>query len=35
LKLSDFTLAEKLIKEHVINAKEEILKNFKELKKIN
>jgi len=35
LKSSDFTLAERLTKKHIINAKEEILNNFKELKKIN
>jgi len=31
----DFTLAERLTKKHIISAKEEILNNFKELKKIN
>jgi len=35
LKYSDFILAEKLMKRHIVNAKEEILNNFKDLKKIN
>jgi len=35
LEKSDFLLAEQLIKEHIVNAKEEILNNFKGYKKIN
>lgn len=35
LKSSDFTLAERLTKKHIVSSKEEILNNFKELKKIN
>jgi len=35
LKIADFNAAEKIIKKHILKSKEEILNNFKELKKIN
>lgn len=35
LEMSDFKLAEKLLKEHIINTKEEVLENFKGYKQIN